>query len=78
MLLRNTADDKIWVLQTERLEQVRPQQGRQPSRKHNKRRQYTDSHLLRLAASLASAAAATAAAAADLRSQAAQRTGSVM
>lgn len=68
MLLRNTADDKIWVLQTERLEQVRPQQGRQPSRKH--RRQHADSHLLRLAASLASAAAATAAAAADLRSQA--------
>lgn len=61
MLLRNTADDKIWVLQTERLEQVRSQQGRQPSRKH--KRQHADSH--RLAASLASAAAATAAAAAD-------------
>jgi hypothetical protein len=30
MLLRNTADDTIWVLQTERLEQVRPQQRPQP------------------------------------------------
>lgn len=30
MLLRNTVDDTIWVLQTERLEQVRPQLRPEP------------------------------------------------